>query len=93
MAKIISNNIGFRAIQMSYAEIGRLTGNPNPVCDFCANPKVSQGYYIAVLNQWYCKKCYTRWLKTAKAYPEDEPIEAKNFNYYKNLLEKAGMLK
>ena len=37
---------------------------------------------------WYCKKCYERWYKTAVNYPEDKAVEDRNFNFYKNVLEK-----
>lgn len=92
MAKIVPNDKGFKVIQMSYAEISRLTGNVLPICDSCAKPDVSMGYYIAVLNQWFCKRCYNNWYKDAKFYPEDTLIENRNYEYYKNLCEKAGML-
>ena len=87
------NEKGFKVIQLSYAEISRLTGNLDPICDRCANPKVSQGYYIAVLNQWFCKKCYNDWNKEARYYPEDAEIENRNFEYYKNLCIKGNLFK
>ena len=49
----------------------------------CPNKDI---YYIAVLNDTMCKECYKKWVKSAKRYAEDIPIENKNFNYYKNLL-------
>lgn len=92
MAKILENKKGFKVIQMSYAEISILTGNPCPICDMCANPKVAQGYYIAVLNQWFCKKCYNEWYERAEFYPEDARIENEHFEFYKNLCIESGIL-
>lgn len=93
MAKIVQNDKNFKVLQLSYAEISRLTGNFLPVCDRCNNPKVSQGYYVAVLNQWFCKKCYNSWYKDAVNYPEDREIENRNYEYYENLCKKGGILK
>lgn len=54
------------------------------VCDFCDKPSLPNevGYYIAVLNQWYCKKCFDSWLARARYYPEDADVERRNFNFY-----------
>lgn len=45
------------------------------------------GYYVAVLNCWFCPKCYNEWYGCATHYPEDIKIENKNFEYYKNLFD------
>jgi len=92
MAKIIENEKQFKVIEMSYVEAMICFANCCPVCDRCLNRKCNKGYYIAVLNEWFCKKCYENWLKTAKKYDDDIEIENRNFEYYKNLLEKAGRL-
>ena len=55
------------------------------ICDYC-NESPENGYYIAVLNSWYCPKCYKRWRASAKPYAEDKPIERRNFQYYGMLL-------
>lgn len=64
-------------------------------CKFCDVPKVgigrnatsNTGYYVAVLNCWFCPKCYNEWYGCATHYPEDIKIENKNFEYYKNLFD------
>ena len=91
MAKIIENDKNFKVIQFSYVEMMRLTGNVCPVCDRCLDRKVSKGYYIAVLNQWFCPKCYKKWLKRAVKHPEDERVETENFEYYNHLAKKMTM--
>lgn len=88
MPKIIQNDKGFKVIEIEYGFMAMATGNNLPVCDSCLKNDCAKGYYIAVLNMWYCKKCYERWLKTAVNYPEDKAVEDRNFNFYKNVLEK-----
>ncbi len=51
------------------------------ICDNCANTP-GRGYYIAVLNRWFCPKCFEEWKERAVWYPEDAPIERKNFEFY-----------
>lgn len=55
-------------------------------CDRC-NGTSNTGYYVAVLNCWFCPKCYNEWYGCATHYPEDINIENKNFEYYKNLFD------
>lgn len=56
------------------------------ICDYCGKPHLGTGYYIAVLNQWYCPKCFEEWKARAKYYPEDAEVENRNFRYYGKLL-------
>ena len=88
MAKTIKNEKGFKIIKIGFFEMVGITHNPDVVCDSCLNPKVNQGYYIAVLNQWFCKKCYEKWYKTAKYYEQDLLVEEKNFKFMLSLTEK-----
>lgn len=83
MAEVVKNDKGFKVIHCSNTEIVKLGGLG--ICDSCGEPD-SHGYYIAVLNRWYCPKCYERWHKGAVYYPEDKPIEEKNFKVYSKLL-------
>jgi hypothetical protein len=74
----------FLVIEASRAEMHRACGSPG-ICDYCG--KVSDnGYYIAVINQWFCPKCYEEWKKDARYYPEDRPVEERNYLYYSKLL-------
>lgn len=92
MATIIKNKKGFQVIQIGYFEMVGLTNNPDPVCDNCLDAKVNQGYYIAVLNQWFCKKCYEQWYKTAIPNGQDLVIEMQNFNNYITALSNMGII-
>lgn len=86
MAYIVNNPKGFKVIQINRAELlGKLSqlGSVG-ICDFCNNTS-TKGYYIAVLNSWYCEKCYKNWLIRAKYYVEDLDIEKRNFETLKKI--------
>lgn len=55
MAEIVKNKKGFKVMKMNLSEINYIGGFG--ICDWCGNTS-TEGYYIAVLNQWYCPKCY-----------------------------------
>lgn len=84
MAEIVKNKKGFKMLKMDLPEINQIGGFG--ICDWCNNAS-TEGYYIAVLNQWYCPKCYNEWYLQATYYPEDAIIENKNFINMQNLLE------
>lgn len=73
----------FLIIECTGLELYAVCGSPG-ICDWCAQPR-RKGYYIAVLNQWYCAECFEDWKKRAKYYPEDADVERRNFNYYASL--------
>lgn len=83
MAQKVENPKGFKVIKMTLAEVNSIGGLG--ICDFC-NAASTEGYYIAVLNMWYCPKCYQEWLERAEYYPEDAAIENRNFTKMKNML-------
>lgn len=84
MASVVSNPKGFKVLKVSLVEITSIAGGMG-ICDSC-NRSSFKGYYIAVMNRWYCPECYEQWLSRAYRYGEDEPIETKNFNRMCNLL-------
>lgn len=55
-------------------------GSPG-ICDYCSE-RPEHGYYIAVLNKWFCPKCWKEFKKRAVWYPEDAQIEERNFKHY-----------
>ena len=83
MAQIIENKKGFLVIRCSAVETMKFGGMG--ICDFC-NESDLIGYYIAVLNCWYCQQCYEEWVKRAIRHEEDNVIEVRNFNYYRMIL-------
>ena len=91
MAKVINNNKEFKVISLSTEDAASLgfgiDGSGACICMSCGKRCLSGDiYYIAVLNDTMCKNCYEKWVRSAKRYTEDIPIENKNFNYYKKLL-------
>lgn len=83
MAKRIKNRKGFLVLEITRQEmVDRLSRYGSlGVCDSCMDPS-SVGYYIAVLNQWFCPKCYERFTNVVDRYKEDEAVEKKNFDFY-----------
>ena len=79
MAKVVEFD-KFKVIKVSAKEMFDAVGSPG-ICDNC-DDRPADGYYIAVLNKWYCKKCFERFKRNAKWYPEDALIEERNFNHY-----------
>lgn len=75
--KEIQHERGFKVIQCSLVEIARLGCNM-PMCDRCNNATFD-GYYIAVLNRWFCPSCYEEYISRATWYPEDSAIEDRNY--------------
>ena len=75
MAKVYENKKGFKVIQ---ATVG--------ICDSCGSSNCQDGFYIAVLNCWYCSDCFHKWYARAKRYASDEYVENKNFELYKSVV-------
>lgn len=60
------------------------------LCDFCAQQTLS-GYYIAVLNCYYCSKCYQDWKKRAVFYEEDTAFEQRRINEIDNAIKELNI--
>lgn len=87
MAKQIDAG-NFLVLECTAGELTNAVGTDICICDWCGRAYFpsDKGYYIAVLNQWYCKKCYKEWIERAVWYPEDADIQRKNFEFYAPLL-------
>lgn len=85
MAKVIESKKNFKLIECSRTEVAEVFGGAG-ICDRC-NETPGTGVYIAVLNSWYCTKCFEDWHKEAKNYPEDQKVEQSNFDHYKPLFD------
>lgn len=74
----------FLVIECTAWEMMDAVGSDICICDWCRRPYLpnDKGCYIAVLNHWYCKKCYEEWVASAEWYPEDADVERRNFNFY-----------
>lgn len=81
----VINEQSFRILKVYKKELEIATEQDRCCCDDClATPEY--GYYVAVLNRWLCPKCFNHWLKYAIRYKEDMPVEEKNYQFYKKLL-------
>ena len=74
MAKKVKNEKGFLVLEITRGELLDALAEYGSIgiCDSCGLP-VKKGYYIAVLNQWFCEDCYEEWLTGATRYVEDIP--------------------
>ena len=79
MAKIVEFD-RFKVIKASAKEMFEAVGSPG-TCDYCSE-RHEHGYYIAVLNKWFCHKCWKEFKKRAVWNPEDAMIEDRNFTNY-----------
>lgn len=79
MAKVVEFD-RFKVIKASAKEMFEAVGSPG-ICDYCSE-RPEHGYYIAVLNQWYCPKCWEEFKKRAVWHPEDAMVEDRNFTCY-----------
>lgn len=70
----------FKVIKASAKEMFEAVGSSG-TCDYCSE-RPEHGYYIAVLNKWFCPKCWKEFKKRAVWNPEDAIIEDRNFTYY-----------
>lgn len=84
MAKKAEDCGEFLVIECTASELARAVHSPG-ICDWCGKRKPS-GYYIAVLNHWYCPGCYAQWRVRAEYYHQDRVVEEKNYRMYARLL-------
>lgn len=70
----------FLVIECSAREIYIACGGWG-ICDNCSSAPY-KGYYIAVLNRWFCPECYEDWKEEAEWFHEDADIERKNYEFY-----------
>ena len=87
MAKIIENKKGFKVIKTTGRELLKI--GCGDICDNC-NKTSKNGYFVAVLNRWFCPTCYKKWYKFATNYATEDNadgrVETKNFEFFKKLL-------
>ena len=90
MAKLKENDKKFKVIELDFEEMASI--GFGWICDRCGKEHKGTGYYVAVLNRWFCPPCYEAWYKNAINYAESNPnspdaqVERKNFMYVCNLL-------
>lgn len=93
MAKAYQGLKPFKVIKISALEAKLLWGVAinDQCCDRCNMKSPEHGFYIAVLNRWYCKKCFRQWYDKATFYKEDERFEKMNFDDTVHKLKLLGL--
>lgn len=90
MAKMYPNNKNLKIIEMNWKECVAITDSWG-LADCCGkNSSEEDLYYIAVLNQFYCKTCMDAWLSGTKRYKSDLQKEQANFIKVRNKLMDIG---
>ncbi len=86
MAQVVENKAGFKVIGVSRRELVEKLGHIGAIgiCDFCASSP-EQGYYVAVLDQWYCPKCYNRFIRENQPNTDDKRFEGNRFNWFRKV--------
>lgn len=87
MANQQKNTKGLKVIKMRTTELIRISPYSIGVC----MKRVKTGYYVAVLNRYICEACYQKFIQRAKHYPEDDRIENRNYQLFKEDLKAAGL--
>ena len=86
MAKVVKNNRGFLVIEVPRSEYEEKFGRIG-LCDHCRK-ETAVGYHVAILNLWYCPKCYKEWAERATIrFRGDVHMEERRFNEAKEILE------
>lgn len=94
MANPVKNDKRFLIIEMTWREYVAAQDCWGWCClcgtnDFSDNGGV--GFYIPVINQWYCKNCYDQWYAGATHYRVDIEKERQSYNEMKSKLERLGV--
>lgn len=90
MATKIQNNKNFLIVEVSWKEYVALTDSWG-IADCCGQNTIEEKlYYIAVLDQFYCKPCFDAWYSGVKKYKSDLEKEQMNFIKIKHKLEDLG---
>lgn len=88
MAKIYENEKGFKIIEVTAREMLKI--GRGDICDNCGEQQLDNGYYVAVLDQWFCPTCFEMWYDGAINYASpgntDARIENRHFEFHENLL-------
>lgn len=85
MARKYENSKNIAVIELTLKEATNV--GFGPICDMCNDIILDDDttrYYIPVLNEVFCKKCYKEWINrpSTKHYEEDNHYEKVNYNYY-----------
>ena len=88
MARKIENDKKFYIIRMTVQE-AIATMDCFGECNLCGDG-CEYGYYIPVINQFYCETCYDAWYRTATRYKSEIYNETKRYNAMVEKLKDLG---
>ena len=80
-------NVDFKQI-ITYSQ------NPNPICGECLENLLFMNdlILIPILNEVYCRRCGANKLQTMKHYIEDDEIQKRRTEFYKNYFENKKLV-
>ena len=91
MANLWKNDKQFKIIELSWKEYVAATDTWG-LCDICGDNSSEESlYFVALVNQTYCKKCLDAYLKGAKRYKSDFKKEQENYIRIRNELKDLGV--
>lgn len=92
MAQILKNDKQLKIIKMSWREYVAATDSW-ALCACCGNNSSEEDlFFVAMVNDAYCKKCFDAYYSTVKRYKSDFEKEQMNFVKMKNKLKDLGVL-
>lgn len=90
MAKKWENDKNLLVIKMSWREYVAITDSFG-LCDCCGTQDFSDGgYYVALVDDWYCSHCYNLYMSGAQRFSVDLEKERQNYNRVVNALKGLG---
>lgn len=95
MAKQVIGKNGHLCIEMTMTEaIDKcgfgISSDREGLCDNCNERLFEEQeepvYYVAVLNELFCKDCFDDYIENASYYEEDKDFEINQYNHYAKIL-------
>lgn len=91
MAKKFQNNKNFLIIEMPWREYVAITDSWG-LCSCCGQyDSEAIFYYVAVINDFFCKTCFDAWYSGATHYSVDLQKERQNWNKTVEKLRDVGV--
>ena len=91
MANLWKNDKQFKIIKMSWKEYVASTDSWG-LCSCCGDNSAEESlYYVALIDDAYCQKCFDAYYQGAKRYKGDVEKEQANFIKMKNKLVDLGV--
>lgn len=76
---------GYKILSFKLTTLIEIHKGAMGICDSC-NKAGFDGYYIPVLNRWYCESCFKEFEERTPFYEDDLEYENLNYNNMKKTL-------